>query len=236
MVAFVTLSIPLWWIFLGRAGATGFKLFGELMEFWPDKKRAAFPVFLLIVSLELLPLIVGALYGARRRADLMWPFVLSVMFLLSTFFLSFGLGGNYSMRGSIVPIFVLSYLCVPLLVRWWEEPRSRWATLALSTYFLGGLLEYSWFLTDSLAQTAKSNTELNVALLSFNRGSIPMSGLELREHYPLEQRILAWYLLERPGWSKDHKSDYDQLDAELENDDVGYRVTARRALSSFKSY
>lgn len=236
---FSVLSVPLWWIFLGRHGATGFKAFGDLVVFWKDKKVAAFLVFLLVISLELMLLVAAALHTVRRRAGLVWPFALAVAFLLSTYFVSFGAGQNYSMRGSIVSIFVLSYLATPTLNEWWNARSPRWLTVALSTYFLGGILEYTWFVKNSVDNLLLSNNKLNMAALDFNRNKIDANDLErVKAQFSKDYGDLSWYFLERKGGHRAPDPDQDPLNAETMNDDVGYRVTAawvRRRVSPSSS-
>jgi hypothetical protein len=235
--AFFTFSLPLWWIFLGRIGSRGFQVFGELAAFWQDKKRAAFLVFLLIISLELLPLIAAAFAFVRRRKDLAWLFAIAVLFVLSTFFLYFGAGGNYSTRGAIVPIFVLSYLSVPGLAEWWQNSRHRWLTVTLSLlYSLGGLLEYATFAGNSLTSFSESKSALNVALLSFNKGTGTLNAAEIKERYVDSHTTWEpWYSLERKGWQKQHDPYFDPLDNETTNADVGYRITAARVFGQAAS-
>jgi len=224
---FVTFALPLYWIFLGRTGAGGFKLYGALLQPWYENRRAAFLVFLVVISLQLMPLIAPAIRYARRQDIFIWPCLLSLLFLLSTFFFSFGLGQNYAMRGSIVPIFVLSYLAVYPLMEWSDHLRPRWLAIALASYLLGGLLEYTCFTIDAVGSLMRSNNALNAAILKYNIGS-NVQALKVREVYAQTDRVFAWYMLERPGWSKESNLVFDVADAEIMNDDVGYRVTARR--------
>ena len=232
---FFVFLVPLWWIFLGRTTTTGFRLFGELFAFWQSNKRAAFLVFLLILSLELMPLMAAALASVRRRPNLLWPFALSVLFLSSTYLVSFGIGPNYSMRGAIIPTFVLSYLAVPALCEWWSKPSSRWLLVVLPAYFLGGVLEYAWFVTDSLTSLSKSNTELNAVVLELNQEKSAVSVATINERFGASDRALAWYLLEGKGWPKERSAEYDPFDAEITNVDVGYRITAVRVARWLRS-
>jgi hypothetical protein len=224
---FLVLSVPLWWIFLGKAAPVGFKLFGPLSPFWMEHKKAAFLVFLLIVTLELFPLLAASSVSITRdrkpsRAILL---LLTGLFLLSTFFFEFSLGSNYAMRGSIVPILTLTYLATPTISIWLRHVRSIPFRILVTGYLLGGILEYAEFWRGSMIAFAQSNTQFNVAVLRFNEGQSRATGADLARL--AEGSDGAWYLIERARPRKEHIDEDDVLSMGSDNP---YRATASKFL------
>jgi hypothetical protein len=224
-LTFFVVCIPLWWLYLGKSAGVGFQLFYELTPFWQSHKRAAFLVFLLVISLQYGPLLLGSGFSAIREPNIYRSTLLlgCVVFLLSTFFVSFTVGNNYAMRGSIVSTFTLIYLATPALHRWIGTAQRPWARFLIAGYFLGGLLEYTSFTRNAWIGLFQSNTPLRAEILRFNEGvsRVDPRDLALRA----ETSARDWYLLERARPAKLHVSDDDVATMGTDSD---YRVTLDR--------
>jgi len=234
-LTFLLFSIPLWWIYLGKYDGSGIRLFGALEPFWATRKRAAFLVFLLVLSLELMPLLAASyLTIVRERiASRYVLFALCTLFLLSTFMIEFGQGANYPMRGSIIPIFTLSYLATPTISEWFRDVRSTALRLLIAGYLLGGVSEYASFCRYSLIALADSKTEFNTTILQFNQGASQLSSADLGvrlEHMNVKcapdaycwDGTYFWYLIERDSPPKLNIDEGDMLTMGSDNK---YRVT-----------
>jgi hypothetical protein len=252
MCVFLVFSIPLWWIYLGKADV-GFELvgafFGDLGNHWKTHERAAFLVFLLILSLELLPLIAAASVAVR------WPVALNVwglpsisgqrdpinpqgllelrgiwfcafFYLLSTYFIAFSGTNNYAMRGSIVPICALTWLATPTIRVWLTNASRKALYLGAIAYLSGGLLEYSSFSLRSLNSFRQSDTPFNVDALAYNTGAERKLDATLIEG--LKRDPFNWYLLE--PLRLEPKQDLISPDRELINTESPYRITASKLL------
>jgi hypothetical protein len=227
-VTFAIISLPLWWIFLGKTDATGFVAFGALSEYWLQHKRAAFVVFLIVIALELLPLIAASFLSVRISRASPWLFSLSVLFILSTFFVSFSGLNNFAMRGSVIPILTLSFLAVPSVVAWRDQWHRKLLWIPLAAYALGGILEYTSFWRGSVNSVSASQNAFHIAALNFNRGTSAISGADIAAK--ADPRSMDWYLLER---KVPPKPDVQAFDIEATNTDNPYRVTVARLRGIF---
>jgi hypothetical protein len=230
-LTFLVFSMPLWWIFLGKPKGIGFGFFEELDPFWMSHRRAAFLVFLFIISLELMPLLATSFVSVIRerlisRAIL---FGLSTLFLISTFFISFRVGANYPMRGSIIPIFTLAYLATPVISEWFRNVRSAPLRVLTTAYLLGGILEYAQFWRMSLIELAESKTELNADILHFNEDSQRISAADVAIR--AESAGYSWYLIERqrPARQRQHMIEDDIATMGSDNP---YRITVSKMFRS----
>lgn len=257
LLVFGVLSVPLWWIYLGK-GEIGFELFGEfygdLEAYWRAHERAAFMVFFLILCLELLPLISAAGSAVRITGlptspdsrhwvescdvrelpsllDRRGIFVVSTLYLLSTYFVAFSGSNNYAMRGAVVPIWALTYLATPT-VRTWSTKAFRLSFCALAVVYLsGGLLEYTSFSLRSIDAFRNSDVPFNAAVLAYNEGTHTEITAPLIRG--IEQDPFNWYLLEklRPA----PKQNLLSPDKELINTDNSYRITLSKLLRKHDS-
>lgn len=224
-LVFLIVSLPLWWILVGNE-RVGLSLFGALIaNIWIEHKRAAFAVFLLVIALELWPLIIGAALAVKDRRELRWPFFLSVLYLLSTFFLFFS--ENYSMRGSIVPIFTLIYLATPTALSWYEKFQPTPWRYVMVVYLLGGVLEYASFSKMAVESLEQSNTPFNAAALRSNSNSDELASMELTRE--AERRLLGWQVLEKG--KPEPKANIDVAESRQMHPDNRYRLTLSRILT-----
>lgn len=224
------LSAPLLWMFMAKSAGVGFQPFGELNNFWIDHKRAAFIVFLLVISLELMPLLAGAFYSSRNDRSRLWLFTSASLYLLSTFFFAFSGANNFAMRGAIVPTFTLAYLSAPTFDMWWRSQGGAWLRVATVVYLLGGTLEYASFLRNSIIGLRQSITVFNAKVLEFNRGSGTVGIADLAAL--ASEDSAEWYLLER---DRPRKRRLEEMDLEIMNQDNRYRFTLHKILATVES-
>jgi hypothetical protein len=230
-IVFAVVSLPLWWILVGN-DSIGFQPFGALWDpmwlepaVWSGHKRAAFLVFLLVVFLELGLLIVASALFALREKKARWPFCIAGAFLLSTFFFYYDV--NYSMRGAIVPIFVLTYLATPVVAKWLQERQPGWLYPILFLYLLGGVLEYASHVRGAVVAFGLSNTAFNVEALRSNRDPGRFVSKALQDE--AGQHPLGWELLEK--YKPERKSPLPLMQSRLMHPDNPYRVTWRRTMT-----
>ncbi|WP_129649567.1 hypothetical protein [Peristeroidobacter agariperforans] len=193
-LVFGVLSIPLWWIFLGNE-RVGVQPFGALAApLLQNHKWLGFGAFVVILGLELGPLIAAAAFSVvRRNSTMRWVFVGSLLYLLSTFFVFYS--ENYSMRGSIIPIFTLIYLGAPVIGESWRAGNLQWARALFAAYLLGGVLEYASFSRSAIIEFQQSMTAFNAAALRSNTAPGTMASMKLARdaaEYPC-----GWGVLEK---------------------------------------
>lgn len=219
-VVFAAVSLPLWWVLI-EDDHVGFRFLGALVDdLWIKHSRAAFAVFLLVLTLELGPLIAAATYFVKRNIQWRWPFALSTLYLISTFFCWYH--ANYSMRGSIVPIFTLVFLATPVIHAWYRSLPPLWLKVVAASFLLGGVLEYASFNKTAILNLGRSDTPFNKAAFESNVSSDKMVSKELIDQasaYP----YYGWQLLEK---SKPVKKSHITIDeARLMHPDNRYRLT-----------
>jgi hypothetical protein len=222
---FVIVSLPLWWVLIGNERLQ-FQLFGALADEWQNNKRAAFAVFLLVVLLELWPLILGAGYYVMQTRRQIWPYALSVIYLLSTFFIFYHM--NYSMRGSIIPIFTLTYLATPILYSVVRQRPYRWLQVLAVLYLLGGALEYASFCRTSVLGFRESLTAFNTNALRSNRDAQQFVPMELAR--AAADHFAGWQVLEK--FKPFKKSPITDDEAHLMHSDNRFRLTLARLLNT----
>ena len=216
----VLLSLPLFWMFIGRSAPVGFALFGALSEFWLEHKRAAVWVFLAVLSLNFLPLIWSGFRSMALTASGGSLFALNMGFLLSTLLVSYYGYNNYAMRGAIIPIFCLEFMSVPVLCRWVYQDRSAYLAALLFAYLLGGILDYVAFIRTSVAGVWRSRSAFSEQALEFNEGTGQVKATDLEKESTNED---DWYVVERPRLGGVRLLDLERESTVADN---GYRITA----------
>ena len=227
LATFVVCCAPLWWIYLGKDGSSGFEIFGALTGVWLDHKGTAFLAFLLVISLELIPIGGSALYSGARHRNRLWLIGPAAMYLLSTFLVAYTGANNYAMRGSIVPILTLTYAATPTIFSWVRSVPRVWVWIAAVSYLSGGLMQYAAFSLTAFRALRGSDTEFNRQVLTSNsirRGLVEDSLVEEARRHPD-----GWYLLERP--KRRPKVPIEEWNMELVNSDNRYRITLSRILA-----
>lgn len=226
-LVFAIVSLPLWWILIGETDIE-FKFLGSLQDMWSGRARAGFVVFLLVISLELGILIAAAAYFVRSQRQMLWPFILSVGYLLSTFFIWYH--ENYSMRGAIVPILTLTYLATPVIAALASSLTQLWWRTAAATYLLGGILEYSSFTHTAVLAFHDSDTPFHAAALRSNIDSNKMVSTELNADAARYSQ--GWHVLEKNRPVR--KDPITTSEARLMHPDNLYRITLAKALDAFR--
>jgi hypothetical protein len=226
-VVFVVFSVPLWWIYLGKE-AVGFRILGALMPERQAHPYSSVGPFLIVLLLEFLPLLVAAFIALRNRPAPAALLAGAVAYLLSTFVVAYSGFNNYAMRGSIVPIFTLTFLAVPALAAWWRK--SFLVRALLVVYVLGSPLAYAAFARGALEAFETSRTEFNIAALKSNTGTEAVTDPALVTRS--EQQPMGWYLLERNKPSR--KWPVEEIDLELMTSDSRLRVTLARLLAALR--
>src|SRR5262249_40312936 len=140
-----------------------------------------------------------------------------------TFFLEFSIGANYAMRGSILPIFTLTYLATPVISGWLSQIRSIPLYALVAAYLLGGVSEYASFCRMSMLGFFQSNTPFNALVLKFNQGDSRVNRADLALRAQSIEDGFGWYLLERNRPTKQHINGGDLLSMGGDNP---YRITA----------
>jgi len=225
---FLVFSVPLWWIYLGKEVA-GFQILGALSPERQARPLGAFGVFVIVILLEFLPLLVAASVALKNRAVPAGLFAGAVGFLLSTFVVAYSGFNNYAMRGSIVPIFTLTFLAVPAVSAWWRSG-SVLAHALFIVYLLGGPLAYAAFARGAVEAFASSRTEFNAAALKSNSKREAVTDPVLVDRST--QTAMGWYLLERNKASR--KDPIEETDLELMTSDSRLRISLARLVAQFR--
>jgi len=121
------LAAPLLWLHTRKPVGVGFLIplwhprwihFGSIFHEWPNLRFGPwkeFAVFLalLVASFPFVPWALSVISASRERISKTDKalVVVTVAFLISTYFVGFSVNGNYAMRGAIVPIIVLAWIC-----------------------------------------------------------------------------------------------------------------------------
>ncbi|MEG9431742.1 hypothetical protein [Terriglobus sp. ADX1] len=123
----VLLALPILWIYLGKRGSVGF-----LVPLHPDFHLVIAPLhwsiplglvggfflFCILLALNFLPQIIILVKARSRIAQTDGLIlVLVALFLLSTYWIGYSLFNNYCMRGSIIPLMLLSWISARYLQR-----------------------------------------------------------------------------------------------------------------------
>jgi hypothetical protein len=128
------------------------------------------------------------------------------------------------MRGSIIPIFTLTYLATPAALVWYEKFKEKPWRLAIFTYFLGGALEYASFSKMALESLEQSNTPFNVAALTSNSNSDTLVSAELTRE--AQQDAMGWHVLEKS--KPEPKKELIIDESRQMHPDNRYRITLSR--------
>ena len=218
---FVVFSVPLWWIYLGKE-EVGFRILGALSPERRAQPLGAVGVFLIVMLLEFLPLLLAAFAALKNRAAPVGLLAGALAYLLSTFVIAYSGFNNYAMRGSIVPIFTLTFLAVPVVAAWWRSGSAMGAVFVI--YLLGSPLAYAAFARGAVEAFATSRTEFNTAALGSNMGPNAVTDPALVERSA--QHPMGWYLLEKNKPSR--KEPIEEIDLELMTSDSRLRLTLAR--------
>jgi len=225
-LVFVLISLPLWWILIGNEHVK-FRFFGALDESWLNHKTLAFVVFLFIVCLEFWPLLTAAILFARRQKDLHWPLVLSILFLLSTFF--FFYHENYSIKSSMIPVWTLSWLATPYISAIYSSPRRKWLWLIAAVYLPGTLLEYASSTKMAIDSFKASREPFYAAALQSNLSSDRIVSSKLTSE--AAKHDAGWIVLEKH--KPVAKSDITIDEARLLHPDNRLRLTYAKVMGAF---
>jgi hypothetical protein len=225
---FVVFSVPLWWIYLGKE-EVGFRILGALSPERRAEPLGAAGAFLIVMVLEFLPLLAAALVALKNRAAPAGLFAGAIAYLLSTFIVAYSGFNNYAMRGSIVPIFTLTFLAVPVVAAWWRSG-PVFVRAFLVVYLLGSPLAYAAFSRGAADAFGSSRTEFNAAALESNAGREAVTDAALVEQSA--QHPMGWYLLEKSKPSK--KERIEEIDLELMTSDSRLRLTFARLLDGLR--
>ena len=184
------------------------------------RNSIAFVVFfaLLILSFPFVPWALSTVSRAVQKPSGTEKalVVTASAFLISTYFIGFPLGNNYAMRGAIIPIIVLAWICSKFL------PPIRWSTIAgllLVVGAFGSIQDIALSYSRALPRFQSLNTD---EVLRLNRdrsyGTVKRSELSPM----LRQDAEALYHLEKvpsevisPGAPKD--DDSQARDKQLES-------------------
>ncbi len=210
------ISTPMLWMYLDK-NMEGFILLGALHDFWKFHLYLSFPIFLIILSLEFLPIVV--VLFIYKQIDHYILFIIAIIYLISTFFISFSGANNYAIRGSIIPILVIIYVTAPLVNKALYEKKKIMYFLFIP-FFLGGIWEYLSFTKNALNSYSNSFTSFNKRVYQSNikHGSTPNENLILES----KKTEYGWYLIENR--KNNNKEFLKNPDIEIMNSDNIYRI------------
>jgi hypothetical protein len=136
-------------------------------------KILSFPIWLLLINaveLAFMPLILWFLYAKFTRKEKMY-FIASLLFFLSTYFVAFAQGNNYSMRGMFIPTFVFFFLFakyvpnLPIMERIIRSSRAiALAIITLVLFSIGTLFEIAWCAKMSYGAMSVMGDKFHIAL------------------------------------------------------------------------
>ena len=212
------LGLPLIWIYLGRSGEAGFRLFGA---FGDMMLPLSFVIFLIIVCVEFLPIVLGSRWIFRNgRSEARMAFLLASLFIASTWVIAYTGSNNYAGRGSIISIWMLFYAATPFFKDIFFGELGRWARIAVTPFLLGGVTEYAHMGRNGYISLA-SVEPLN--RMAYQLNTQPGSVIEGDMPAPISEVAYGWYLVEKR--KPQDKKGLGPLDNEIINTDNGYRVS-----------
>jgi hypothetical protein len=182
-------ALPLLWVYLARI--PGFLFFEHIkritgniiVDIGLNAGR-----FLSLIFLELFVYFVAigaALKKISKNKNDLILLILSAGFMLSLFFVSYAVGNNYAMRGSIIPIFVLAYIASKYFI--FSKSYKIIILMVLFIFSLGSFNEIMHLFKNSFVNIFdKDAIELRRTIYNYNtnRNIKQVDYLEILSKYP----------------------------------------------------